>query len=216
MAAAQQTGQQRIAATHGAARRQPLAVGIVGDQTLVPLEFLPRDVPLVVIGEQHLPVALRPAIASDDPLAPFPHAHPAAGSAEGISARVNRVGQQMQDRVVDRQFPYDRRTCWPLLDSRKANLFLAQPQMHLPHAAALAELAEYQGDGLADPQIRIDLDRVVPRLAVADRHGEEQLATPRLLAQGLERALAEQRQLHLAHRAFRDGDILPKNSLLMF
>src|SRR5438067_12016462 len=47
---------------------------------LVPLEFLPRDVPLVVIGEQHLPIALRPAIASDDPLAPFPHGHPAVGS----------------------------------------------------------------------------------------------------------------------------------------
>ncbi len=73
--------------------------------------------------------------------------------------------------------------------------------MHLPHAAALGELVKYQGNGLADPQIRIDLDTIVPRLAVADRHGEEQLATPRLLAQGLERALPQQRQLHLAHRA---------------
>src|SRR5215207_7008720 len=42
---------------------------------------------------------------------------------------------------------------------------------------------------------------VVVRLQVADRDGEEELAAARLLLQGFERALAKQRQLHLAHRA---------------
>ena len=39
------------------------------------------------------------------------------------------------------------------------------------------------------------------RLDVADRDGEEEFAAARLLLQGFQRALAEQRQLHLAHRA---------------
>ena len=38
-------------------------------------------------------------------------------------------------------------------------------------------------------------------LHVADGDGEQQLAAARLLLQGFERALAKQRQLHLAHRA---------------
>src|SRR5262245_56951725 len=39
------------------------------------------------------------------------------------------------------------------------------------------------------------------RLEIADRHRQEEFATAGLLLQSLERALAEQRQLHLAHRA---------------
>ena len=42
---------------------------------------------------------------------------------------------------------------------------------------------------------------VVRRLDVTDGDGEQQFATARLLLEGFERALAEQRQLHLAHRA---------------
>ncbi len=75
MAAAQQAGQQRIAAAHRSAGHQSLAVGIVSDQALVPSELLPRDVSLVVIGEQHLPLCLRTTKATDDPLTPVPHAH---------------------------------------------------------------------------------------------------------------------------------------------
>jgi len=122
----------------------------------------------------------------------------------------------MQDRVVNRQFPYDPRPQRPVLDSRQANLFLAKPQMNLPHTAKLAEFAKNEGDRLANPQVRIDLNTIVPGFAVADRDGEEQLATLRFLAQGRERVFPQQRQLRLAHRSLRDGDILPRNSPLTF
>ena len=73
--------------------------------------------------------------------------------------------------------------------------------MDLPDGLQLGELGEGEHDRLPNATIGILLDAIVRSLEVADRHGEEQLATPRLLLQGLERALAEQRQLHLAHRA---------------
>ncbi len=38
-------------------------------------------------------------------------------------------------------------------------------------------------------------------LHVADRYGEKELAAPRLLTQRFQRALAQNRQFHLAHRA---------------
>ena len=63
--------------------------------------------------------------------------------------------------------------------------------MDLSHAAELVEFAEHQGDRLANPQVRIHLDAIVPGLAVADSDSEEQLTAPRLLAQRLERALPQ-------------------------
>ena len=48
--AAQQAREQRIASADGASRHQAPAVGVVGDQPLVPLELLPANVALVVIG----------------------------------------------------------------------------------------------------------------------------------------------------------------------
>ena len=71
----------------------------------------------------------------------------------------------------------------------------------MPDGLQLGELGEDERDRLLDATIGILLDAIVRRLEVADRHGEEEFAAAGLLLQGLERALAEQRQLHLAHRA---------------
>ena len=52
---------------------------------------------------------------------------------------------------------------------------------------------------LRNAPIRILLDAVVANPHVTDGNRHEQLATARLLLQGLKRALAQYRQLHLAH-----------------
>lgn len=88
--------------------------------------------------------------------------------------------------------------------------------MDLTHGLQLGEFVEGERDRLLDATVGVFLDAVVRRLQVADRHGKEELAAPGLLFQCFERTLAKQQQLHLAHRAFRNSDILPKNSPLMF
>ena len=72
--------------------------------------------------------------------------------------------------------------------------------MNLPHRLQFGEFIEGEHDRLLDASIRVLLNAIVRRFQVADRHGQEQLAAPRLLLQCFERALAKQRQLHLAHR----------------
>jgi hypothetical protein len=51
---------------------------------------------------------------------------------------------------------------------------------------------------------------------VANRHSDAQLAAPRLGAGRVEHAGTQHAELELADAPFRDGDILPKNSPLMF
>ena len=69
MPAAEQAGEQRFAATHRSAAHEALAVGIVADQALVPLEIHPANVALVVVEDQSLPGAAVLAEAPHDPLA---------------------------------------------------------------------------------------------------------------------------------------------------
>src|SRR4051812_16979457 len=57
--AAQQTRQEKLAATHRPFNQRTFAGRIVGDHTLVPLELAPRDVSLVPVREQHIPFRLR-------------------------------------------------------------------------------------------------------------------------------------------------------------
>ena len=73
--------------------------------------------------------------------------------------------------------------------------------MDLPNGLQFAELGEDERDRLLNATIGILLDPIVRALEIADRHGEEELTAAGLLLQGFERALAEQREFHLAHRA---------------
>lgn len=154
-----------------------------------------------MFGDQHLPLRLCAAEAANHPFAPVLHADPAAGATEGIGPAVDRVGQQVMDGVVDRQLPHDARPLGGRLDRRQPDPFLTQPEVNLPDALELGELAEHQAERLADPQVRVYGDAIVAGLDVADRHGEEQFAAPRLLAQSLQGTLAQDGQFHLAHRA---------------
>ena len=105
MAAAHEPGEQRLAPAHRAARHHPLAVGVVGDQPLVPLVLRPRQVALVVVDEQDRPLRPVLAVASQHALAAVLDRGPAAGPAEGVSAGVHRVGEQVVHRRVDRELP---------------------------------------------------------------------------------------------------------------
>ena len=201
VAAPQQAGQQRLAAPDRAAAHEAFAVGIVGDQPLVPLELRPANVTLVMVADQNLPGAAILAEAAHDPLAAGLDRDAAAGAAEDIGAGIDRVRQQVVQGVVDRQLPDHLAAFRTIFGRRQRQALLAHPEMDLPHRLQLGELGEGERDRLLNATIGVLLDAIVRRLEVADRHGEEEFAAAGLLLQGFERALAEQRQLHLAHRA---------------
>src|SRR6201987_592687 len=84
---------------------------------------------------------------------------------------------------------------------RRSHEALSEPPMPLTYALALREFCEDEAQGILHPPIGIPLDAVAPGLYVTRRNAEEQSAATRLLLQGFMRALAEQRQPELAHRA---------------
>src|SRR3954452_6424520 len=107
MAASQQAGQQRLAAPDRAAAHETFAVGIVSDQSLVSLELRPANVTFVMVGDQNLPAAALLAEAAHDPFPPGLDGDAAAGSAKDIGAGIDRVREQVMQRVVYRQLPND-------------------------------------------------------------------------------------------------------------
>src|SRR3954468_8305653 len=119
----------------------------------------------------------------------------------GISAGVDRVGQDGVEGVGDGQLPGHAAPLRAIADRRQRQALVAHPEVNLPNRLQLGELGKDERDRLLDTTVRILLDAVVVRLAVADRDGEEELAAAGLLLEGFERALTEERELHLAHGA---------------
>lgn len=201
MATAQKAGEQSLAPAQRTAAHRVLAVGIVCDQAEVPLVVRPAQITLMVIRDQHLPVLALLLEAAHHLLAAGLDADAAAGASEGIGAGVDRVGQDMQDRVVDWQLPFDHAAFGAISGRGQWDAFVPEPEVHLTHRMHLGELGEDESDRLRNAPIRILLDTVVADAHIADGDRHEQLAAARFTLQRLERALAQHRQLHLAHGA---------------
>ena len=89
-----------LAAADRATTHEALPIGVIGDQALIPLELRPRNVALMVILDQNLPVAALPPEAPHDPLAAGLDRHPTARAPEDIGASIGGIGQDVVDRIV--------------------------------------------------------------------------------------------------------------------
>ena len=192
MPAAQQTREQPLSAANRATRQQTIPSSVVRDHTLVPLVLCPRNIALVVIHDQHIPLLAFPGEPPTDALASVLDRDTASRSTERVGATVDRVGQQSVNRAVDRKSPYDPSAVAVDLDRRQAHVLLPEPEMHLSDALELGELPEYEAERFLHASIRILGDPVVPDLHVADRDAQEQFTATRLLPERFERALAQQ------------------------
>jgi len=168
MTTAQQAGEQRLTPAQRTAAHRVLAVGVVRDQAQVPLVVCPAQITLVVIGNQHLPVLALLLEAAHHLLAAGFNADAAAGAPEGVGASVDRVGQDVQDRVVHRQLPLDQAALGTVGDSGQQNALVPEPEVHLTHRLHLGELGEGERNRLHNAPIRIFLDAVVADPHVAD------------------------------------------------
>jgi hypothetical protein len=110
-----------------------------------------QDRPLILC----LPVPFRPARSA--------HADFCAdlGSPERIDAGIHRIGQDRQNRVVERRLPIDLLLSVPISYRRQRDLFLPKPQQRLAGAPALLEFVEHQSNRVLHPQVWIELDRTV-------------------------------------------------------
>src|SRR5262249_8914662 len=200
MSAAQETSQQCLAATDRAACHQALTIRIVGDQALIPFEFLRREISLVMVCEQDVPLASFTLEATHHALAARLDCHTAAGSAERVGAAVDRIGQDVMDGIVDRQLPDDAAAISDrVVHGRQGDALMTEPQMDLPDALELGEFGKDQRHSFAHPLIRVFHDAVVSHLDIANRYRQEQLSPSCLLPQRFQRTLPQDRELQLAH-----------------
>jgi hypothetical protein len=171
-----QAGEQSLTSAQGTAAHRVLAFGVVRNQAEVPLIVRPAQITLMMIRDQHLPILALLLEAANHLLAAGLDADAAAGAPECIRASIDWVGQNVQDRVVDRQLPLDRAAFGAIGDGGQRNALVSESEVHLTHRLHLGELGEDERDRLADAPIRVLLDAVVadPHVADGDRH--EQLA----------------------------------------
>ena len=122
----------------------------------------------------------------------------------GISSRVDRVSQDLVDRVVHRQLPGN----LPSVNTsakgpkRKLDAFMAEPQEDLANAAQLGEFAEHMTDSIPHPLVGVHRDRVTADLHISGREVQEQFATRGLLPAGVVGSLTQDRTFHLADGTF--------------
>lgn len=192
MTTTKKTGKQGFSAAHGSAAHEALTIGIVGDQTLIPLKLGPLNISFMMVEDQSLPSAALASKATDDPLASGCDRDAAAGAPERIGAGVDWVRKHVVKRVVDGQLPCDGSPVGAISDRRQRQAFLAHPKMDLPNGLQLGEFGEDEVDCLLDASIGILLDSVMPHLEEPDGDGEKKLASARLLLQSLERSLTEE------------------------
>ena len=118
MAAAEQTCKQRLAASDRTSAHEALPVGVIGNQALIPLELGPGNITFMVVVDQNLPITAAPPEAAHDLLAAGVDGHATGRASESVGASVNGVREDVVDRVVDRQLPFDPTTLRPVHDGR--------------------------------------------------------------------------------------------------
>src|SRR5712664_4095020 len=132
-----------------------------------------------MICEQDFPLASFAFEATYNSFATCFDRHTAAGSAEGIGTGVNRVGQDMVDSVVDRQFPHNAAAVFHrVVHRRQSDPLPTEPGMHLANALELSEFREDQGHCGAYTLIRVLFDSIISHLHIANGYRQEQFAAP--------------------------------------
>jgi hypothetical protein len=98
---AEQPRKQTGSSSHRAAHHQPLHLGIVAHERTNPLVGLPGNIGVVVVTEQRDPGLPWPPVATGLVRLAVDDGRSGFGPPEGIGPRVEGIGQELQDRVVD-------------------------------------------------------------------------------------------------------------------
>ena len=148
----------------------------------------------MMIMDQNLPVL---PVASEsvahDAFAAALYGHPCSAPTVCVGAGIDRIRQNVMQRVIHWRLPFDRPLATPLNNRRDKHILLPEPKQHLADRLQFRKLPEDERDPILNPPIGIFLDAAVLGLHVADRDGQVKFAAPRLLAHRLHRPLTEYR-----------------------
>ena len=197
--APQQAGEQgRAALRRPAPVFGPELAGVVVEHVLHPLELVPRNVAVVMFGNQHGPflqrLASRALVEN-----PVDEVRPGGRAPVGVGAGVRRFLQDRDHGVVGRPPPPGFPACHATTLGGQIDAVLEKPPRRLPCTPQLQELGEDQFDGVLHPQVGVLLQTLIRRLDKADGRLDDQLSAPRLRPPGFQPPLAQQVKLVLRH-----------------
>ena len=171
---------------------------------LVVLVGVPVDEPLVVIGDEHLPFALRALVAAHPHRPVRVDAPSLTGPAEDIGARVGGVGEHVVHRMIGRLDPGD--VAAAQIGGRlqrELQPVVTQPQPHRAHRAAHREPLEDRGDDAGNRLVGMAADLTVGFAPdQSDRQATAQLAAGGLVTDPAVEAGAQNMQFSFGHGAF--------------
>src|ERR1700730_3567609 len=172
------------------------------DLRLVAFVLLPGNVTEMMVRNQYGPLSARFLMSGRLPRSPVDHSRSGLRFSECVSSGVDRIGQQLQNRVVDRQAP--NRLPTGLIQNTHGYLYplSPEPQQYLASATEFGHFGEDQSKRLLNSLVGIHFDFAIDGPRVPDRQTVLQFAAPGLLSNRLDRALTEEIQLELTHRAF--------------
>jgi hypothetical protein len=117
-----------LAASYRTTTHVALAIGVVGNQVLVPLELDPSNIAGVVVMDQNLPLLpIAAEVVAQDSLPPASDRYARPAPAVGVGAGVHRVRQHVIKRVVNRRLPLDLAFAATLYDRRDRDILLSEP-----------------------------------------------------------------------------------------
>src|ERR1700740_1874468 len=98
--ATEQSNEKPSALAHRACHHRALHIGVAGDNFLVAIILLPRDVAIMAIADQHPPLLPWARATVSDVLAPAGERGGGAGAAKNVGAGIDRIGQQPMNGIV--------------------------------------------------------------------------------------------------------------------
>ena len=179
--ATQKARQHCLAAANGAPAHETLAIGVVGDQSLIPFELHPANITIMVVADQSHPVPPVALHAPDYALASIFDGHTSGPTTERVGAGIDRIGQHVVERRINRKTPDDSFGGTSYTQIRQQDLLLPAPHQHLSDRLQFRELAKHQGDGFLNAAVGVLFDAIAASLHVTDRHGRKEFASSRLL-----------------------------------
>src|SRR5437879_2033684 len=123
-------------------------------------------------------------------------------SSDLVSSRIQRVGKNCEDVVIDRQLPHQAALASLAMENRQSDLLAAVPQQNLSRASEFSHFTKHEMKAFLNPAIWVHFDLAVLRPAEADGKTKLQFATPGLLAHRLQRSLSQQTQFERRHLSF--------------
>src|SRR5579884_1910544 len=155
------------------------------DYRLVPFILLPGNVTWMMVLEQCSPFSPRFLMTSRFSCPAIHNRGSRIGLAECISPSIDRIREQLESGVVDRQIPNGSTARFIKDPHRQLNAFPPEPEQYLSDAAEFRHFGKHRADRLLHALVRVHFDLAVSGPQITDRQTVLQFTAPGLLANRL-------------------------------